>query len=177
MKFNNVENPMFRDENGKAIFHSRSVAAIIYTYFLCDGKYYIPLAKRLVVNNKGKFGVVAGYLDWNETIIQCAIRECYEELGIDLTQFEEFNETTIQPIKISSDFQSQRQDVTFTYEIVIKVDKLPNLIPQPSETSDVCYLPLTYETLHLIPKDIFAFNAYSMIIEFYNKVIAKDTTI
>ena len=71
-------------KNGRQYWISRSIATVSLVYGHFNGKWHILANQRGIglPNNVGKWNCPSGYLDYNETIRQCAAREIHEETGI-----------------------------------------------------------------------------------------------
>jgi len=100
--FNNRENIPYlvKDKQGKekTIWHSRSVACVGHIFLIHNFKefltppernIYFLAVKRGEVNevSAGKWCVPCGYLDWDETVGQCAMREVFEETGFNILRY------------------------------------------------------------------------------------------
>jgi ADP-ribose pyrophosphatase YjhB (NUDIX family) len=118
--FNNVQNKMIKDESGKVHWISRSVVVICLVAW--NNKILI-VRRGKKVTQTGKWCLPCGYLDFNETIEECAIREIYEESGVDLRQFNH----EIKLEKINSDPSTDRQNIGFHYLIQIDSEKEPEV--------------------------------------------------
>jgi ADP-ribose pyrophosphatase YjhB (NUDIX family) len=71
---------------GKEYWISRSIACITFV-FAKDEKgqlHYLLIKRGKAVSNTGKWSVPGGYLDYDESLEQCAKREIFEETGISL---------------------------------------------------------------------------------------------
>ena len=90
--FENKPNHFIKDEDGKIHWISRSLAVVV-TVILNNDK--VLLVKRgPKISNSGKWCNPCGYLDWDESATDCAIREVWEETGIDLTKFKKDDTST-----------------------------------------------------------------------------------
>jgi len=86
-EFFNRENECVKTEDGRTIWLSRSCAVAITTIWSWDKRIENPqvlLVKRAenVDNEPGRWCLPCGYLDYNETLYEAAIRELYEETGV-----------------------------------------------------------------------------------------------
>lgn len=129
MKFKNIQNTSYKVlDNGqeKLIWHSRSVAVncVIVLMHRTKGP-FILISKRgpKAADNIGKWNLVAGYLDWNETATEAVYREAWEECGINLIDF--INNATIirndlqQPWHVKTEPDENKQNVSLRYGIAI----------------------------------------------------------
>ena len=70
------------EHEGKKYWYSRSVCAVAFLFTTDNtGKWYV-LANKRGLDEKHKWNCPAGYLDFGETIAECAAREVYEETGL-----------------------------------------------------------------------------------------------
>jgi 8-oxo-dGTP pyrophosphatase MutT (NUDIX family) len=97
---------------------------------------FIPLGRRSQNLNlcPGDWGLVAGFLDWNESAKECVLREVWEELGIDLSLYTDVPD---QPNCVNS-FPEKSENETISLQFIVKcdVDELPELKPQCDEVTD-----------------------------------------
>jgi 8-oxo-dGTP diphosphatase len=134
----------FNNRPNQQIWVSRSIAVLCVPIFYVKGiqQYYVPLGKRAPhLQEPNKWGLPVGYLDWNETVPECLIREVYEELGLYLPDCGEPIAGSIEhPYFVSSDPQGDaRQNVTLRFFAAFAVQDyidLPLLSKSP-ETIDV----------------------------------------
>lgn len=130
--------------DGKEYWISRSVAVGAYIFALIDGKICILANKRGpgLPNNVGKWSVVSGFLDFNETILKSLYREVWEETNINL------DEHDCEPIKlmeIDDDPTRPGQVILFRYstrmydpEKAILSDKNS----EPNEVDEIRWVPI-----------------------------------
>lgn len=121
----------FKNRPNQCIWISRSVAVLAITFFHHNGQVFVPLGKRSMTcpTEAGKYGLVAGYLDWDETASEAVIREVWEELGIDLTALGTPQRGSLeQPYYVFSDpNQDAAQNVTLRFFCRFEVRELPEL--------------------------------------------------
>lgn len=137
MEFNNRPNQhIWIDKDGEpsqSIWISRSVAVLVIPFFYCNGRTWVPLGKRSATcpTEVGKYGLPCGYLDWDESATEAAIREVWEELGLNLLSFgDTFIGNLEQPYYVSSDPKGDAsQNVTLRFSAAFEVESLPNLNP------------------------------------------------
>lgn len=76
-------------QDGKTFWYSRSVAAVIFVFTNDENGKLCVLANRRgngAPDHRGEWNCPCGYLDFDETIKECAKRECFEETGIRLPE-------------------------------------------------------------------------------------------
>lgn len=122
--------------DGTEYWISRSVTVLLSLFVVVDQNYYVPLGKRgtEMPTERGKWSLPGGYLDYGETIGEAAIRETYEELGLDLYHLTETYPAigdlehpylvTSRPIGL--------QNVSMRFGVMLFMDVLPELEPQVS---------------------------------------------
>ena len=100
---------------------------------------------------QGLWNMPCGYLDWNESATEGVYRELYEETGLDLEEYikEAKRYLKINPIKqedleqpwfVNHFPDSNRQNVTLRFGVIIESDYLPDLTAEncePGEVSDL----------------------------------------
>lgn len=173
MKFNNRENELHRKSNGKIFFESRSVAVTIYLYFkdLETDKIYLPIGQRKIGADRGKYGVISGYLDWDESLKDCVIRESYEEFGLNLRNYDLFQDSKQLQNPIILDNLNTRQDIVFLYEVILNINnksELPKLENKDNEMCNLDFLEIEESILDM-RDNIFAFNTKDVLKKFINK--------
>lgn len=117
---------------GNEYWYSRSVAAASAVVAEHNGVYHLLAVKR---GNGARFHnhewcIPGGFLDFNETVQQCAMRETFEETGISLSI-----EDSIAPLIIDDPSSSKEQTVTLIY--FFKLDDLKPVTNEYSELDEV----------------------------------------
>jgi 8-oxo-dGTP pyrophosphatase MutT (NUDIX family) len=175
MQFFNTPNEAVQVD-GKTIHVSRAVAVVMIPIFrLPDKSLHIPVGVRSAStpDHQGKFGLVCGYLDWDESGMQAAVRETWEEIGLDLTAYFWKNEVKdIQPYYVQSNPDDDvRQNVTLRYRLMFDVLELPTL-NKSQEVHSAHWISDSSAVL-LKPNSIdrFAFNHYHLIVDTFSKAI------
>lgn len=139
--FSNRPNRMIRDERGKIHWLSRSVAVVSVVSW--KDKFLI-LKRGPKVSNKNKWCVPCGYLDWNESASECAIREIWEESGIDLRDYKISGH--LSPVELVTESNvNWKQDISIHFKIDIESDKEPILdlsIVDNEETLYAKWMPI-----------------------------------
>jgi ADP-ribose pyrophosphatase YjhB (NUDIX family) len=161
MKFNNRQNERVELKDGRVAWLSRSVAMVsIVVLELPDGGSHILMNKRGpgCPDEVGKWVLPCGYLDWDESCVEGARREIWEETGVDVTSFYEtslYNDfTREQPFFVRDKPKSDgKQNVSQYYAIISKVDELPEVTAQHcehEEVDEIRWVPLQdFDTLEI----------------------------
>lgn len=134
--------------NNKEYWISRAIAVVVFLYAKDDfGKTYILANKRGKGTPDpefiGSYCVPCGYLDYNETILQAAMRELKEETGLVVPD----SLFTLAGIN-DNPKDDKRQNVTFRY--IVKSDSpieelqkdLTAKYSENNEVSDIKFIPL-----------------------------------
>lgn len=107
MQFKNKENPCLDLKDGGKIWKSRNVAVSVMIVNEDNEVFLIKRGKDMT--HKGMWCFPCGYLDWNETVEEAAIREVYEETGFIL------NKEDLHFVGIDSDPTKFSQNVSVMY--------------------------------------------------------------
>lgn len=126
MKFNNRENPVHKIGD-KTFWESRSVAVnlVVLLKNTSDLEFRVLVSKRgpNAADFQGYYNLVAGYLDWDETGKEAAMRETWEECGLDLQKIMDkntiFKDHLNHPWHVQTDPSSNRQNVSLRYAVII----------------------------------------------------------
>lgn len=127
--------------NGKEYWVSRSIAVVTYVYANVNGVECVLANKRGpgLPNKVGLWNCVSGYLDYNETLEDAAIREVFEETGVNISSYRLlFKEIDSSPTR-------EKQNVLVRYCCHIKSAdsiKLTNKNAEPNEVDEVRWIPL-----------------------------------
>ena len=122
--FKNRENKRIQLPDGTVYFHARSTAVVNCILCLHNGEVFALMAERgKSLDQAGKWCVVCGYLDWDETLTEAVKRETYEETAIDVDDllykgkvlWADLNN----PYHIESDPSSNRQNISLHYGILL----------------------------------------------------------
>lgn len=143
-------NPKFNNRPNKNVWLSRAVAVQMFLIAHKDGENYVLVSQRGPKTPDpqfvGSWNVVTGYLDWDETLQECAIRETYEETGVYLpiiaTHFDVIHADWTTPWYARS-IPRNRQNVSigFGMYIDLKDEHFPQWkIQDQGEVSDVMWL-------------------------------------
>ena len=132
---------------------------------------YFWLSKFLIVKRgksviqSGKWCLPCGYLDYDETVEECAVREIFEESGIDIRDW--INVKNLKPsYVITEPSNSRNQDISFNFIIEINSEKEPKVDMSKvdlDETTEAKWMDISE-----ISNYQFAFNHMNKIIEYVN---------
>ena len=129
--------------NGKEYWVSRSIATVTYVFGLINNEYCILANKRGpgLPNKVGLWNCVSGYLDYDETLEEAAVREVFEETGVRL------DKSFLIMDNIDSSVDRERQNVLVRYytyigELAEQV-VLTNENAEPNEVDEVKWIPIT----------------------------------
>lgn len=159
--------------DGKILWYSRSIA-VNCLIFAKDknNELHILITKRgkQVEASPDMYCVPGGFLDFDEDLITCVIREVHEETGLQL------NRRIINLFDINSiPTISERQTVILIYYTMlpgfIEDYNLSTEFSEPNEIQEVMFIPISM----LLTSDInFAFNNRQIILDAYNKLYIKN---
>lgn len=119
-------------KDGKEYWIARNVAVVCFTIAPINGEWHVLANQRGsgAPDFQGCWNAPCGYLDYNETTEECAIRETFEETGVKIKRpiFWSFND-------IPSD---EKQNVTFRYyKILPEAKTTENFDPTLGEKDEV----------------------------------------
>jgi len=143
--FDNKPNHCVKTQDGREIWVSRSLSVVVTTLFRKSNDVYALLLKRgESMHAANKWCMPCGYLDWDETAPQCALREVWEETGLDVLSIPTHNIEhwgLSKPWDINSDpNMNDNQDIAMHYAIIITGDEFPELTSVNSEENEVLEL-------------------------------------
>lgn len=97
--------------DGKEYWISRSIAVCTFVFKIKNDELYMLVERRGkgAADENGKLCAMCGYLDYNETVTEAAVREIKEETGFIA------KEERLQYMKINSDPSEAHQNVTIHY--------------------------------------------------------------
>ena len=125
----------------REIWLSRSVAVVATISVLFRGELYILINKRGTgtPDFQGLWNLPCGYLDYDETTGEAAVREVWEECGVNVTEINSmhiFNYMD-KPWDTNSKPVENRQNVSFAHGFLGHVDKLPDTSLENNEPDEV----------------------------------------
>lgn len=172
MKFNNRHNEPAILPDGREIWLSRSVAVVSMVIVRTPDKDFVLAVHRHPESTfPNLWCMPCGFLDWDETAGDAAIRETWEEAGVDLLKLKKtipchfdsvFKDS---PWTVSSSPEIGSQNVVFHFASVFETEDLPELsldYTEPNELQDVRWIPVE----EAIKMEL-AFNHAGRIEEFY----------
>jgi 8-oxo-dGTP diphosphatase len=129
------------DTSQEEIFwYSRSIAVCITVYATDFNNNLCILANKRgpgCPDFIGYWVVPCGYLDFNETTKEAAIRECFEETGIKVP------ESVVRFVGYEDSVIANRQNVTFRFTANLEtIEETTNTFNEDDETSDIKWIPI-----------------------------------
>lgn len=164
----NIPNKCYDTSDGP-IWGSRSIAVVHIIYCNVNDVMHMLITKRsdTMPDEPGKWCFPCGYLDWNETIEEAAIRETIEETTFDIRQINAKSLITSNIIiGIDSKPRYIRQNVSVKVLSLLDMDFLPTL-SITDETSDVMWA--TGDDMLTLQND-FAFGHFETFCQSLNSV-------
>jgi len=130
------------EKDGVTYWISRSVAAVIYVYTFIDGNLCVLANKRGpgCPNNVGLWNCPSGYVDYDETIEDSAVREVWEETGIKIYKED------LRLIEIDSSPERYHQNILVRYHCYLRPEEskeVTDKYSEPDEVSDIKWIPLS----------------------------------
>ena len=137
-KFNNRENKNYKVDGGKILWESRSVAVAGTILIKKSDEIFVLAGKRgkAAADNQGKWNLICGYLDWDESADEALEREVWEESGLDMDILKDslLMDDLKNPWRVHScPKTSNRQNVTLHYGCLSKVEDFPKLSIENNE--------------------------------------------
>lgn len=131
------------EHEGKTYWYSRSLAVncVLFYHDPLDNKWYVLVNKRGqgCEFNKGLWNVPGGFIDFNESAVECACRECKEETGYIIDPgFLKF-------VTLDTNPKGKRQTMLAVYSAVVydtKKDELTNTYSEDGEVSEIKWMPM-----------------------------------
>lgn len=129
---------------GKTYWISRAMAVACFVFCPINGVWHVLANKRgeNVPDFQGFWNAPCGYLDYDETLAQAAIREVYEETGIQLTK--------VKLWKLNDCPTENRQNVTARHYAIIADPQVRGMIAKESsvrggevgEVESIAWIPV-----------------------------------
>ena len=141
-----VDDPNVKDggnfpikRNGKEYWVSRSNTVSLYVFgYDKNGVMHVLINKRgnEVKKGNGRWSIISGYLDYNETLENAAVRECWEETGVKIDKKKLINIGT----------NSRRESVNTCFYSILdgSIEEHPTAInnSENGEISDAKWVPI-----------------------------------
>ena len=120
-------------ENGKKYWISRAIAVSSFVFLVEDDIISVLANKRGpgTPDFQGCWNAPCGYLDFDETAKEAALREIKEETGIT------FNEEFLQMIELVDDPKENRQNVTIRFAAVLSSSDIKKVEAEGGEEDEV----------------------------------------
>lgn len=130
---------------GRVLWYSRAVAVTSFVYGKnADGVWHVLANKRGngTPDFTGYWNVPCGYLDFNETGENAAIRETFEETGLN------FKDKLFRMCGVSTNPNNNRQNVSIRYNLFLKepiesFSSFSKKYMEKDEVEDIKWIPLT----------------------------------
>ena len=130
MEFKNKANTAHTLENGEVVWDSRSVAVagVIFAWKNSEKYPHVLASKRgpKAADFRGKWNVVCGYLDKDESATEAMIREIWEETGLNVVRIMNSDTDMIehmeQPWFVNHKPTENRQNVTLRFGLCFSVE-------------------------------------------------------
>lgn len=132
------------EHEGKIYWVSRSMAVVCFVFAYIDGRWCVLANQRGegTPDFQGYWNAPCGYLDYNETLEQAAIREVYEETGVKLTE--------AKFLGYEDSPSANRQNVTFRFYSIIHNAQPSNISlstealgGEENEVASVSWIPVS----------------------------------
>lgn len=188
--FNNVENECTRTEDGREVFLARDCAISVPVSVMdSEGNLFVLVSKRGedTPNYQFHINLVCGYLDRNETLVEAAKRELWEEVGLHVDAIPKENiiyDIDQLPWAIGDKSFTGKQNVTMRFGLLAKFDSVedfPKLTIENAMEGEVLtaewvsheeamkFLEATEET-DPHTQDVWAFNHHKVFREWVDKI-------
>ena len=147
--FDNKKNEEAELKDGKKVWLSRSPCIKVVVLAVNKSSIFVIAEKRskTVVDGPGLWVIPSGYLDWDETGWEAAVRELYEETGFYVPKYKSnliFNNDK-EPWLIRTDPGENRQNVALIYCLIYKFpERLPIDVEQhkDEEIEEAKWIPI-----------------------------------
>lgn len=129
------------EHEGKTYWVSRSIAAVCYVYTMVKGQLCVLANKRGPgVDKTGKWNCPSGFLDYDETLEECACREVFEETGVTIHPDE------LELKEVDSNVTRKAQTVLVRYSVFLTElsrIRLTNENAEENEVTEIQWIPVT----------------------------------
>lgn len=127
------ENELITLADGRRVAIDRSVGVVMLCYTIASDNIYILVNKRGTKTSefKSKWNLPSGYINWDESGEEAAVRETFEETGIDIPV------EWVKEVEHSTSPKENRQNIIFRYAVQVSNDYMnKSLTTQDSEEVD-----------------------------------------
>lgn len=127
------ENELITLADGRRLAIDRSVGVVMLCYTIAGDNIYILVNKRGTKTSefKSKWNLPSGYINWDESGEETAVRETFEETGIDIPV------EWVKEVEHSTSPKENRQNIIFRYAVQVSNDYMnKSLTTQDSEEVD-----------------------------------------
>lgn len=135
---------------GKTFWVSRACAVAVFIFTKYHGEWYI------LANQRGRgcpdfvgyWSCPCGYVDYNETIMEAAKRELWEESGLNMSTYNHYLIHKFKNIGYNDEPDTENQNITFRFSgqlLTIPGNPLPELSSDNSEPNEIAqqgWIPL-----------------------------------
>jgi 8-oxo-dGTP pyrophosphatase MutT (NUDIX family) len=149
--FKNKGNEEVQLPDGRTVWLSRSPAVVAVILGIHKDNIFVLTEKRAetMQDEPGKWALVSGYLDFNETGWEGVCRETYEETSFDVRKYENnlIFDNDKQPWFVNTDPKENRQNISLSYIMIYDFTRaLPEDVEsyKDSEISEVKWLPIEH---------------------------------
>ena len=133
LTFKNKPNKFHVDKRGKFFWESRSCAVEINLFAIYKSEIYILIEKRstTMMDCPNLWAIPSGYLDYDESGWEAAMREVYEETGLDITKYKDsIVENNYEDVfHVITHPSHNRQNVILEYCVILDFDKSGQKFP------------------------------------------------
>jgi len=185
-KFKNVHNTLHHTKNGP-IWNSRSCAVVCHIrarliddegYFLHDEPLILIAKRGTAGDSPNMWNVPCGYIDWNENLQEAAVREIWEETGIDLTEYfgdDSYYEGLSQPWFVNTAITENKQNIAMHIHFEIFCKELPKTSLANMEKNEVAEVKwVSMDEFSKMDENEWAFGHYNRIKELTRRLLPND---
>lgn len=133
-----MKNFSITDDKGQEFWISRSCAAECAVFRFIKGTWHVLANKRGpgCLNNVGLWNIPSGYLDYDESLEECAVRETHEETGICI-------DTPVFYTIDSIPQHDKRQNIVVVFWTIYEGhDVLTDRYSEPGEIAEIRWIPI-----------------------------------
>lgn len=161
------ENELIYLQDGRRVAIDRSVGVVMLCYCKINDEIYILINKRGTKTSefKLKWNLPSGYLNWDESGEEAAIRETVEETGISIPL------ELVKEIEHSTSPSENRQNVIFRYVAEVPSDYMNKCLTSQDSNEVKSIMWINLKELDTIE---WAFNQKETIIRILNKIYKND---